>query len=133
MEIEVIPLESDLEKEEIINLSKIHNFQVFDLNSVNNEFQIKLGYLHAKNAFEEKRNISRDFMLEWLIRVAGVRQIQKAIKKVGIKNPKSIIVSFEEGKFDENKLKSLLKAKKIIWKQKNDEKSIMKMVELELE
>jgi len=131
-----IPISSELTNSEILKIAKSHNFQVFDLNAVKSEFQVNLAFFHAEKAFEQNSNISKDLLLEFLIRVAGIRQINKAIEKVGIKNTNQILVTFSPNFSkvnSEDEILKLLKAKKIKWKQTEDKNEILRMVELQLE
>lgn len=133
--IEVIPISSGLSKDKILELSKEYKFQVFDLESISNRFQIQLAYFHSVEAFKEKKNITQDLMLEWLVRASGERQIKNAIKSIGLKDAKGMIVAFDraETKLDRKKLLKLLEAKEIKWNERDDPKIISKMVELEIE
>ena len=135
LKIKIIPLSSALGKDELVRLSRMHDFHVFDLDSVKNELQVKLAFFHAEKAFEERRNISKDTPLEIMARLAATRQIAEAIAKAGIKNPSRIIAAYKAGTpgIDETKLKKMLKARRIPWKQTDAEKEIRKMVETEIE
>jgi KEOPS complex subunit Cgi121 len=48
---------------------------------------------HAKRAFEQKKNSTNSFAMEILLYASGDRQIQKAIKKIGVKKG-SVRVAF---------------------------------------
>ncbi|MEM3408366.1 MAG: KEOPS complex subunit Cgi121 [Candidatus Micrarchaeia archaeon] len=135
MDIELFASSSDLNKEKILEYSRKYKFQVFDLDSVVSRFQLKLAYYHAMTAFKEKRNITNDFMLEWLVRASGKRQIKNAINYLGLKNPKRIVIGFDRSKTDikKEKILQLIKGKEIEWKDKDDLKTIRDMVELETE
>ncbi|MEM4133753.1 MAG: KEOPS complex subunit Cgi121 [Candidatus Micrarchaeia archaeon] len=135
IDIELFASSSDLTKEKILEYSRKYKFQVFDLDAVVSRFQLKLAYYHAMAAFEEKRNITNDFMLEWLVRASGKRQIKNAIDYLGLKNPKRIVIGFNKNKTDikKEKILALIKGKEIEWKDKEDSKIISDMVELEIE
>ncbi|MEM3455376.1 MAG: KEOPS complex subunit Cgi121 [Candidatus Micrarchaeia archaeon] len=135
IDIELFASSSDLTKEKILEYSRKYKFQVFDLDSVVSRFQLKLAYYHAINAFKEKRNITNDFMLEWLVRASGKRQIKNAIDYLGLKNPKRIVIGFDKNKTDikKEKILELIKGKEIEWKDKDDSRIIRDMVELEIE
>jgi len=130
-----LPVSSELTKDEILSIARKHNFQAFDLDSVKSEFQLNLAFYHAEKAFEQNSNISKDLMLEFLIRVAGVRQIKQAIERVGVKNPKKLLIAFfpSVSNLSSEEIIKMLKAKKIRWKQRDDRNEIQRMVELQLE
>lgn len=135
IDIELFASSSDLTKEKILEYSRKYKFQVFDLDAVVSRLQLKLAYYHAMAAFEEKRNITNDFMLEWLVRASGKRQIKNAIDYLGLKNPKRIVIGFDKNKTDikKEKILELIKGKEIEWKDKDDSRIIRDMVELEIE
>ena len=130
-----LPVSSELTKDEILSIAKKYNFQVFDLDSVKSQFQLNLAFYHAEKAFEQNSNISKDLMLEFLIRVAGERQIKQAIEKVGVKNPKKLLIVFSPSvsNLSSEEIIKILKAKKIKWKQSDDSNEIQRMIELQLD
>lgn len=135
IQIELFALSSSLPKDSVIELARKHGFQVFDSDAVASKFQLELAYLHAVEAFKEKRNITNDLMLEWLVRASGKRQIKEAIHYIGCKNPNKILIGFDKEKtsMTKKKILEIIKGKEIKWKEKNDEEIIGKMVELEIE
>ncbi|MEM3369474.1 MAG: KEOPS complex subunit Cgi121 [Candidatus Micrarchaeia archaeon] len=135
IDVELFASSSDLTKDKILECSRKYGFQVFDLDSVVSRFQLKLAYYHAINAFEEKRNITNDLMLEWLVRASGKRQIKEALNYIGLKNPNRIAIGFDRNKIKmkKEKILDLIKGKEIEWKDKDDSKIISEMVELEIE
>ncbi len=135
IQIELFALSSSLPKDSVIELARKHGFQVFDSDAVASKFQLELAYLHAVEAFNEKRNITNDLMMEWLVRASGKRQIKEAIHYIGCKNPNKILIGFDKEKtsMTKKKILEIIKGKEIKWKEKNDEEIIGKMVELEIE
>ena len=135
MKIKAVSLSSSLTVQELIDASKRNKINIFDLDAIKDELQLELAFFHAKSAFEDGENIGKDMLMEVMIRSAGTRQISDAIKKVGVKNPKRIVVAYNTAKvkLTESQIKSALNAKKITWKQSNSEKEIRQMVQIELE
>ena len=134
MTIIIMPLASALGKPELIGISKKHRIQMFDLDSVKNKLQVELAFLHAEEAFKEKRNISKDRQLEVLIRAAATRQISEAVRKIGIRDPKRMLAACktDECKMTEFEIRTMLKAKKIHWKQEDSSEEIRRMIETEV-
>ncbi len=66
--------------------------QAFDAQVVYGKDHILSAVMHAKRAFQQRTNATNTLALEILLYAAGERQIQKAIKKMGIKKGKQGIV-----------------------------------------
>lgn len=100
------------EKELIAALSGFEkgSVQIFDEAAIAGIKHIQYAFLHAAKAFEEGKNISRDQGLEILLRAAASRQIKEATERVGVKDPKKIVVGFTQG--NEEEVLEELKAKK---------------------
>lgn len=69
--------------------------QAFDKNAISSELQVKFAYFQAKRSFEEGCNIARKLENEMLLRVAGVRNFESAVKKAGAKSYSEFIVFSE--------------------------------------
>jgi len=111
----VISAESDLNSKELVNaLNEFEkgSVQVFDEESIAGEKHVKFAFLHALSAFEDQKNISRDKGLEILLRAATSRQITEATERVGVKDPKRIIIGFVEKFEKEQEILKVLKARK---------------------
>ncbi|HWR62804.1 MAG TPA: KEOPS complex subunit Cgi121 [Candidatus Thermoplasmatota archaeon] len=66
--------------------------QAFDARLIYGKDHLISATTHAKRAFQQKTNATNSLALEILLYAAGERQIQKAIKKIGIKKGKQPIV-----------------------------------------
>ncbi len=66
--------------------------QAFDAQVVYGKDHIVSAVMHAKRAFQQGTNATNTLALEILLYAAGERQIQKAIKKMGVKKGKHGIV-----------------------------------------
>jgi KEOPS complex subunit Cgi121 len=78
----------------LLLLSKKENLviQVFDASVIYGKNHLISATIHAQRAFEQGRNSTKSLALEILLYAAGERQIQKAIKKIGVKKGKQQIV-----------------------------------------
>jgi KEOPS complex subunit Cgi121 len=65
--------------------------QALDASAVYNKDHLVSATHHALRAFEQKTNATNTLALEILLYAAGERQIQKAIKKIGVKKGKQTI------------------------------------------
>lgn len=149
--IEIVAASSELNKDELIKKAREKNIWLFDENSILCRDHIKFAFFHAKKAFEEKRNIAKSFDLEILLRAACTKQIKKAIEKVGIKDPKNILLVWEigrgkkggkvkekkekeekgKGERSKNKILNFLKARERKWmKEENKRADIIKIYNL---
>ena len=138
MEINVLSASSRLELNELLErIAKLKEVQIFDAESTMPEL-IKFAFWHAKKSFEEGRNISKKFEIEVLIRASGCRQIKEAINKVGVKDPKKILIGFLGPKERKEKILEELEAEEqkergVLRKCEDEfEKKILEIVELEL-
>jgi len=66
--------------------------QAFDARVIYSKEHVISAVNHAKRAFAQKTNATNTLALEILLYAAGERQIQKAIKKTGVKKGKQRIV-----------------------------------------
>ncbi len=65
--------------------------QAFDATVIYGKDHLISATTHAQRAFEQGRNATNSLALEILLYAAGERQIQKAIKKIGVKKGKQQI------------------------------------------
>ncbi|MEM3411729.1 MAG: KEOPS complex subunit Cgi121 [archaeon] len=72
-------------------LNRYKNVLLVDNAQVGGEKHILQAFLHAKKAFKEKNNFAKKFPLEFLVRLCGERQINKAIEKSSKENKKIFI------------------------------------------
>lgn len=66
--------------------------QAFDARLIYGENHLISAAMHAKRAFQQGTNATNSLALEILLYAAGERQIQKAIKKMGVKQGQQQIV-----------------------------------------
>lgn len=66
--------------------------QIFDPKAVVSERQLLMAYWLARRAFIEKRNIARTMETEILLRCAGTRMIDEAVRAVGAKSPSDFLL-----------------------------------------
>lgn len=79
--------------ENLLLFSKQENLviQAFDATVVYGKEHLISAIIHAQRAFEQRSNATNSLALEILLYAAGERQIQKAIKKIGVKKGKQQI------------------------------------------
>ena len=84
----------DLFVQQLLAFSKEENLvvQAFDARVIYNKDHLISAATHAKRAFQQGTNATNSLALEILLYAAGERQIQKAIKKIGVKKGKQQIV-----------------------------------------
>ena len=72
---------------EILSLADKYNIviQVMDADWIYGKTHLISAINHAKRAFEQKKNSTNSLAMEILLYASGERQIQKAIKKIGVK------------------------------------------------
>lgn len=72
-------------------------FQIFDAEKVAGKAHIKFAVLNALKAFKIGKNISKNLPVEVMLYVSGQRQIEKALKMVGIssKTKNLILIVFK--------------------------------------
>ena len=77
----------------LLRFSKEENLviQAFDATVVYGKDHLISATIHAQRAFEQRTNATNSLALEILLYAAGERQIQKAIKKIGVKKGKQQI------------------------------------------
>jgi KEOPS complex subunit Cgi121 len=79
--------------EHLLRFSKEENLiiQAFDATVVYGKDHLISAIFHAQRAFKQGRNATNSLALEILLYAAGERQIQKALKKIGVKKGKQQI------------------------------------------
>lgn len=114
---------SDYSPEEI--LKKIADFNAIFVrpNIVNSKEQLELAYFLAKKSFKEKKNIARDFKLEFLLWLTGKKDIKTAIALSIPKNEKALVIVLSDSSKNSNKtrIKNLLGAKNLELTKKADQ------------
>jgi tRNA threonylcarbamoyladenosine modification (KEOPS) complex Cgi121 subunit len=110
----------------LAELSKKHSIllQAFNPDSILSIRQLEHAYEISIRSFEGKANIARTLEAEILLRASGSAKIAKAIEKVGVKDPKRVILFSpsgipasliaELGEEDKTLLKQTEKKKKLI-------------------
>jgi len=135
--IHAISASSGLIVSEILEVLKSEkDVQVFDAGSIAGPDCIKLAFFHADMSFKEDKNLVRDRMLEVLLRAAGSRQVADAVKRVGVKDPKNIVIGFKGDAKRKAQLLKRLDAKETKWgpvDKEAEKKAIERMVLLQLE
>ena len=83
----------DLFLQQLLLFSKKENLviQAFDATAIYGKDHLISATTHALRAFEQGRNSTNSLALEILLYAAGERQIQKAIKKMGVRKGKQRI------------------------------------------
>jgi len=83
----------DLFLQQLLLFSKKENLviQAFDATAIYGKDHLISATTHALRAFEQGRNSTNSLALEILLYAAGERQIQKALKKIGVKKGKQQI------------------------------------------
>jgi KEOPS complex subunit Cgi121 len=94
--------------------------QAFNPDSILSENHIFFSVNHALNAFSEKRNIAKTIGNEILLRVAATRRIDEAIRKVGVKDPKNVLLFISGERIDEKEILRQLDAEKVELKFGNE-------------
>jgi KEOPS complex subunit Cgi121 len=79
--------------QKLLEFSKKENLvvQAFDATAIYNTDHLISATTHAKRAFDQGTNATNSLALEILLYAAGDRQIQKAIKKIGVRKGKQRI------------------------------------------
>lgn len=104
--------------------------QVFDPNAVLSKEHLLFSFSQAFKACEQRKNIAKNLENEFLLRTGATRKITEAIKRVGAKTPKQILLAITTR--NKKKIKKILEklgAKKTKWIPP-DEKTIAKLFEL---
>lgn len=104
--------------------------QAFDPNSILCKEHLLFSFFQAFKACEGRKNIAKNLENEFLLRTAATRKISEAIKKVGVKTPKQVLLATNTR--NKNKVKKILeklKARKINLAPPT-EKKIAKLFEL---
>ncbi|NPD88566.1 MAG: hypothetical protein HGN29_07570 [Asgard group archaeon] len=83
--------------------------QILDPNLLISVKQLQSAVYHTEKSFESKRNIARTRANEFLIRLAGKRQISNALKLLGIKESSQYLLIIAFGTTLENNKKELEK------------------------
>ena len=107
----------DLFLKEILNLAEEYDIviQAMDADWIYGKTHLITAINHAKRAFEEKNNSTNSLSMEILLYASGERQIQKAIKNIGVKKGKGNIAfvftnkdNYEIAKISEDVIKKVL-------------------------
>jgi KEOPS complex subunit Cgi121 len=77
-------------------VEKYRDIQVIDSRYVAGKEHLEFALAQAEKAFQRKTNISKDLMMEALVRASAQRQIKKALETYGVQNSKSVYVLGEE-------------------------------------
>ncbi len=106
--------------EKISSLSKKNSLllQAFDPDSILSKKHLEHAYELASRSFKSKTNIARNLETEILLRAAGTEKIDRAIDRVGVKDPKKILL------FSDKKI-----PKKIINELGKEDFSLLKITE----
>jgi KEOPS complex subunit Cgi121 len=84
--------------------------QAFDARVIYGKDHLISATTHAKRAFEQGTNATNSLALEILLYAAGERQIQKAIKKIGVKKGKQQIAFILTDSLNQKRNRTLDKA-----------------------
>jgi KEOPS complex subunit Cgi121 len=84
--------------------------QVFDAKFIYGKDHLISATTHAKRAFQQQTNATNTLAMEILLYAAGERQIQKAIKKMGIKKGRQELVFVLTNTSDANPQKKISEA-----------------------
>jgi len=87
--------------------------QAFNPDSIVSENHLIFSARHAFKAFAEGRNIADRIENEILLRTAATRRIDEAIKRVGVKDPKDILLFISGKRIYEKGILKQLDAEKI--------------------
>lgn len=90
-----------------INATKGNTVQIFNPGMVIGEMHLAGAYMNAVAAFKSHTNISKSIAAEMLLFTAMTRQINEAIKLVGVKSNKNFVL-FASSKSAYGKAKGLL-------------------------
>lgn len=77
-------------------VEKYRDLQVIDSRYVAGKEHLEFALAQAEKAFQRKTNISKDLMMEALVRASAQRQIKKALETYGVQNSKSVYVLGKE-------------------------------------
>ena len=96
-----------------ISKTRLLTIQAFNPESILSENHVIFSVRHALKAFSEKKNIAKSIETEILLRVAATRRIEEAIIRVGVKNPKNVILFISGDRIDEKEIFRQLDAEKL--------------------
>ena len=85
--------------------------QAFDSDVILSKRMVEFSFFQAFKAFQEKSGFSESLSVEWLLRCAGTRSIQQAVKATGVKDCSRVVLGIAGEKFDSNSILRLLGAK----------------------
>ncbi len=71
-------------------VEKYRDLQVIDSRYIYGKEHLEFALSQAEKAFQRKTNISKDLMMEVLVRASAQRQIKKALETHGVQNSKSV-------------------------------------------
>jgi len=95
----------DLFLKEILTLSKKYKItiQAVDAELIYGKNHLISASKHAQRAFEQRKNLTNSLAMEILLYASGEKQIQKAIKKMGVKEGSgNIAFIFDETQGEKN-------------------------------
>lgn len=81
--------------------------QAFDATMIYSKDHLISATTHARRAFQQRTNATGSLALEILLYAAGERQIEKAIKKIGVKKGRQTIVFLITDALDEKEKKTI--------------------------
>lgn len=94
--------------------------QFFDANYVAGREHLYFAALNALNAFERRTNISKNLEIEALLYASAQRQIQKAVKMLGIKQESTEIAALVISRNGAKKANSLRLVSEIVIGERDD-------------
>jgi tRNA threonylcarbamoyladenosine modification (KEOPS) complex Cgi121 subunit len=77
-------------------IEEYRDLQVIDSMYVAGKEHLEFALAQAEKAFQRKTNISKDPLMEVIVRASAQRQIKKALETYGVQNSKSVYVLGEE-------------------------------------
>lgn len=94
MPLKIIPLKCQraLDKEV---LKKVQNAQILDSRFIAGEEHLRFAIEQAEKAFKRGENISREFLVEVLVRASAQRQIKVALETLGLRGSKKVVAICE--------------------------------------
>ncbi len=94
MDLKIIPLKCKLALNKEV-LEKLHGVQIVDSRCVAGEEHLRFAIEQAEKAFKRGENVSRDFLVEVLVRASAQRQIKVALDIFGLRDSKQVVAICE--------------------------------------
>lgn len=94
---------------------------------------VEMAVRHAIDAHKRKNNIAKSIKTEIMIYVSCTRQINKAVKHIGIKNGLTEICIASIGDYDEHELLEALGVKRYVFKPRKNALKFYDIKEKEIE